>query len=68
MSLTPEQASTWVNEIRQNVSQFRKKPRLNNNAKLAFISNQYSTLFVLARVLRGDTELKGFPFSSLDSL
>lgn len=67
MSLTPEQAATWVNEIRQNVSQFRKKPRLNNNAKLAFISNQYSTLFVLARVLRGDTELKGFPFSSLET-
>lgn len=67
MSLTPEQAATWVNEIRQNVSQFRKKPRLNNNAKLTFISNQYSTLFVLARVLRGDTELKGFPFSSLET-
>lgn len=66
MSLTPEQASAWVNEIRKNVSDFRKKPRLNKKSKLSFISNQYSTLFVLVRALRGDTQMRGFPFSSLD--
>lgn len=65
-SLTPEQAATWVSEIRSNVADFRKKPRLNDRSKLEFISRQYSSLFVLVRVLRGDTELKGFPFSKLN--
>ena len=66
MALSSEQASYWVKELTDNLSTFRKKSRLNNDAKLEFISEQYNTLFLLVRVLRGESILTGFPFRLLD--
>lgn len=66
MALSSEQASYWVKELSDNLAVFRKKSRMNTDSKLEFISEQYNTLFLLVRVLRGESILAGFPFRLLD--
>lgn len=66
MGLTPEQAFTWCEELAENVSAFRKKARMRPESKLEFISDQYSSLFLLVKVLRGTAIMKGFPFRLLE--
>lgn len=54
-------AHHWCEELAANLTDFRKKTRLNPAAKLSFISKQYASLFALVRINRGDAILKGVP-------
>ena len=51
----------WCQELSENLSDFRRKARLNPESKLTFISQQYSSLFSLVKVLRGDSVMYGVP-------
>lgn len=62
MALDKDVAKFWCQELAENLAEFRKRPRLKKDAKLDFISKQYSSLFVLVRVNRGDAIMKGVPF------
>ena len=67
MALDREMAKYWCQELADNLADFRKKPRLSKQAKLDFISKQYSSLFVLVRVNRGDSIMKGVPFRKFET-
>ena len=61
MAIQPEVAHHWCKDLAENLTEFRRKPRMKPESKLAFISKQYASLFALVRINRGDAVMKGVP-------
>lgn len=57
--LTPEQAAHWIGVLREQLNEQRKRPRLNAEKRLAFLSRQYQQLYLLARAIEGNVRFVG---------
>ncbi len=61
MSLTPEQASHWIEEIWYSLERHIDNSKATPQDRLIFLFDQYRTLFLLNRAILGQVVFTGAP-------
>ena len=58
-NINNDQAQEWLKNISNNLSDFRKKHRLNKEDKIKYIEEQYRTLMLMQKAIDGDVIFVG---------
>ena len=51
--ITSDQAVRWINSLRKNLNQHRRRRKVTNDERLAFLSDQYQSLYLLNHAIDG---------------
>lgn len=58
-NINSDQAAEWLENISKNLSEFRKKHRLNKEDKIKYIQQQYHTLMLIQKAIDGEVIFVG---------